>query len=469
MGGGCTCQSNIKKYFTADFILNSESNKINISNKNKNLIPEQNIKIIQKEDFENIDNSKSNIPAQNSDKTKMQSNENNKSNIKPNKRHTVSNNLEINNKKFQINNKDNSSYMISDNSKRINLDKNNNQIDDSLNLNNSNNLLNTNFKKVNTNFNYNLGEHNFIFINISRGSSLMKKEEDNFESNTPKMSIEKDNLEDMAKGNKRIFSHFCKKNVNGKPSKSQSNSNNQIIKQEKEYKNYQSYMENYSKEMLCIINSIRSNPESFRQYIDEVINNNIQRINDDIYIISKNIEEKIKLVEDFLLVFEQLKSILKNIINTKNLLEMKEFKYNKDLEIDFDKYEEKLNKESNIESSIFFDKYNSHIVQSNNQSNKKKKKDSNNALDLSDDKIANLILEKRKQIKNKYPENVFKMSVIKDIKINILIQISMEIFYNQYSEKTMLNDIIFNPQYKEFGVSWAYEINRKFISISCFA
>ena len=44
------------------------------------------------------------------------------------------------------------------------------------------------------------------------------------------------------------------------------------------------------------------------------------------------------------------------------------------------------------------------------------------------------------------------MSVIKDIKINIFIQLSMEIFYNQFQEKTMLNDILFNQCFKKFCI-----------------
>lgn len=478
MGGGCTCQSDFNKYLfgSSDFILHSEGNKKNILNKNENLIPEQNIKIIPREDFENIDNIKSNNP-QSSDKTKTQSNKNNLPNLSHKKRHSISNNLEINKRKFQFNKKDNSSFLISSGSKKNNLENNNNQVENSLNRHSSKHkLLDANFKKADTNFNYNLGENNFIFINISRGSSLMNNDVEKYESNTPKMLIEKDNIEEMVKGTKRIFSHFCKKHANGKPVKSQSNDNNIIInKQEKILFNIQSYMDNYSNEMLNAINSIRKNPEAFIQYIDELIKNNIQKINDDMYIVSKNIDEKIKFTEDFLSIFEKLKTILKDIINTKNLSEIEEFKYNKELEINLEKYEEKekekINKESNIDSSMYYDKYNSHIVQYNDnyQTNKKKKKDSNRTLDLSDDKIANLILEKRKQIKSKYPKNAFKMSVIKDIKINILIQLSMEIFYNQFQEKTMLNDILFNPIYGEFAVSWAYEINRKFISILCFA
>ena len=35
--------------------------------------------------------------------------------------------------------------------------------------------------------------------------------------------------------------------------------------------------------------------------------------------------------------------------------------------------------------------------------------------------------------------------------------------------KTSLKEIIFNPVYKYFALSWTNEINRNFIAISCFA
>ena len=60
------------------------------------------------------------------------------------------------------------------------------------------------------------------------------------------------------------------------------------------------------------------------------------------------------------------------------------------------------------------------------------------------------------------------MSVIKDIKISILIQIMMEEYYKGNS-KNNLTEIIFSPNFKNFAVSWTNEVNRNFISISCFA
>ena len=277
--------------------------------------------------------------------------------------------------------------------------------------------------------------------------------------------MEKQNLDEMAKGNKRKFSHFYINKKNDKPSKIQSNENNQIIKPD--YNKL--YMNNYSEEMLKAINALRTNPESFIQYIDSMVNNNVQKKNDDIFIISQNIDEKIKLMEDYLLIFDQIKRILKDIINSKIFVELEELKYNEELEIDIEHARSFNMTQSHMErSSVSNEKYLSNFNQSN-YSKKKKKIDYNSTLDLSDDKIANLILEKRKEIKDKYPDSIFKVNIIKDININILIQISMELVYDQYNSKKMLNEIIFNPKYKNFAVSWANELNRNFISISCFA
>ena len=204
--------------------------------------------------------------------------------------------------------------------------------------------------------------------------------------------------------------------------------------------------------MLNFLNSIRKNPETFLNYIDNVIDNNIQKLNDEIYIISKHIDEKVKLMEDYLIVFEQIKRTLKEIINSKQSENLEELKYNEELEIILDETQNHKDFKNDNNKTHLRHKYNNNII-----------------LDLSDDKIANIILEKRKEIKNKYPDNIFKFNIIKDIEINILIQISMELFYNHHRDETMLKDIIFNPKYKNFAVSWANEINRNFISISCFA
>ena len=131
---------------------------------------------------------------------------------------------------------------------------------------------------------------------------------------------------------------------------------------------------------------------------------------------------------------------------------------------------EKKDNENNKLKINLKNKYNKKVTFKTIEKKKinKKPRNINNYLDLNDDKIGNLILEKRKKIKEQYPLNIFKISVIKDIKISILIQILMEEFFND-NKKNTLKEILFSPNYKYFAVSWTNEINRNFISISCFA
>jgi hypothetical protein len=229
-------------------------------------------------------------------------------------------------------------------------------------------------------------------------------------------------------------------------------------------------MNNYSDEMLNALNSIRKDPESFITFIDDMIKNS-KRTNEGVFITSQIFEDKYMLTEEYLLVFEQIKSSLRDIIKSDLSSNLEDFKYNDELEIMLDDTKDYTMNQSHIEKSSSISNNNDKYNSGNNNNNHiiKRIKRAHKSLDLSDDKIANIILQKRKEIKNKYPDNIFKMNIIKDIKINILMQISMEEYYSHYNEKKMLKDIIFNPQYKNFAVSWANELNRKFISISCFA
>ena len=453
-----------------------------------------------------------------------------------------------------------------------------------------------NFRKSDTNIN--CGEHNFIFINISRGSSYINNNVlEKFEATTPKMMLEKENIEEVAKGNKNMFSHFCKNRMDDK-SLNHHNYNNQFIPT--------AFMpifdmNKYSEEMLNVINSIRINPEFLIKHIDYLKDNNISKTDEGIFLISHEVDEKIKLMDNYLEIFDKTKEMLRKQINSsKELSKLEKMVYNDDLEIildesqykeddydieceeeeeeeekeeekekniidikkvstrlnsiydndictlddendndndnDKDQSNRKIKKTSNENSNIIdFDNededdigenniirlysirnnisnnsnstykimddndYDNENFQYNNRKNKynniinnnvnnneninnnkikkykkkpkiKKKRNINNYLDLNDDKIANLILQKRKDITKIYPKNIFKLSVIKDIKISILIQIIMEEFYNENNNKlNLLKDIIFSSTFKNFAVSWTNEINRNFISISCFA
>ena len=356
-------------------------------------------------------------------------------------------------------------------------------------------------KKAETNFNCTLGDNNFIFINITKGSSLINSNEfEKIESTTPKMMLEKENLDDIFKGKKKLFSHLCKNNLNDKVKKA--TNKNVFI--------HTFDMNKYNEEMLHIINKIRIEPESFIKDIDYLINNNIKKTEEGIFMVSFDVDEKVKLMDNYMAIFENVKKILKELADSRNKISnLEKIKYNDELEIIFDESPCEEDEDENFENDIKNiplklndlyednkidmgddEKYNENIKiidcdHEDDKENKnkilkdfkikkrkkkgKKKRNINNILDLNDDKIANLILQKRKEIKNDFPHNIFKLSVIKDIKINILVQIGLEEFYkSEYNENT-LKEIIFNPKYKNFGIGWTNEINRNFVSIACFA
>ena len=70
----------------------------------------------------------------------------------------------------------------------------------------------------------------FWLIKIEETISWISNEIEKFESPTPKLMIERDNLDKIAKGNTKIFSHFYKNKINGKATKNQFN-NFPIIKE----------------------------------------------------------------------------------------------------------------------------------------------------------------------------------------------------------------------------------------------
>lgn len=434
-------------------------------------------------------------------------------------------------------------YLTSE-EKKMNLDDNN-MINHNVNNNNFNHDKHNNvIKKIkeneedikNSDTNINLGGNNVIFINISRGSAIIhtphqNHEIDNFESTTPKMIVDKENLDETDKGDLKMFSHFSKRIKTHKEKKK----DNQVVKNE--------FilifdMNKYSEEMLNIINSIRTNPKSFIRDIDYIINNSIQKNDEGVFLISYDKEEKIKLMDNYIEIIDHAKEILSQVNNSPDSLDkLEKLEYNDDLEILFDEsnYEDvypdidikdlpsKLNiiydengvdeyvdMENDSDTLLFeynenvnlidFDSeiekkekeicnnksYNTNAntndninnpinINNNEESNKsnkikykKKKKNINCCLDLNDNKIANLILHKRKEIKNKYPNNIFKISVIKDIRLNILAQIAIEEYFKERNKKTLL-EIIFDSKYKYFAVGWTKEINRNFLSIYCFA
>ena len=387
-------------------------------------------------------------------------------------------------------------------------------------------------KRSETLINYNMGENNFIFINISRGNTFINNNDlEKIESVTPKLMMGKENLENINNGNKQLFSHFMTKERDD-CNYSNQKYNCDMASSFAPFLN----MERYNEEMLNIINSIRTNPESFIKDIDYIINNNIKQTEEGIFLISHEVDEKIKLMENYMEIFTKTKIYLKNMANSQEKKsKLKNIIYNDNLEIILDESESLEADESKIEdieeeddiknipkklNCIYDDDIidygieeeevksgnnlkiidfetedekeespnnkkktkenkkimnikdnnisNRHLTYKKKKSSKKKKRNINTYLNLEDDQIANLILKKRKEVLFAFPQNIFKLNVIKDIKISILIELSMEELFRGPS-KTSLKEIIFNPLYKYFALSWTNEINRNFIAISCFA
>ena len=398
MGGGCVCHNYIRNFF-----LNSNENIVSLEN-GQNIIQNKaykkisnktsqilfNILETKKEtkefnkrysDFHNIyrkkygnnsntkniknkinnneepstslnDTSFMNIKYNNNEETnqKIYSNNNSKffngSNIFPaisnqKKNETIEEENNIVNKKsnFDLNNKKNKNVM-----KKIKINQEGN------------------IRKSESNINYNLNEHNFIFINICRKKSFMThKEPDKFEATTPKLALKKDNIEEVANGKGNLFSHFCQKRMGDKTLVNQKDFNNQILTS-LFIPVYD--MNKYSEEMLNIINSIRINPEFFIKHIDEIINNNIFKTEEGIYLISQEVDEKIKLMDNYMEMFDKAKSMLKEKVNSqKEVSKLTKIIYNEDLEIFLDdtnfldyyngkEYEEDIdeNEEDNIKN-----------------------------------------------------------------------------------------------------------------------
>ena len=157
----------------------------------------------------------------------------------------------------------------------------------------------------------------------------------------------KENLDDETKGNKNLFSHFCKNRMGDKASKNQYNYNNPLIVSEF-MPTFD--MNKYSEEMLNTINSIRTNPGLFIKHIDYLIDNNINRTEEGVFLISHEVDEKIKLTDNYIEMFNKAKEMLKEKMNSpKDLSKLSKIIYRDDLEIILDEtnYNENDNNSEN--------------------------------------------------------------------------------------------------------------------------
>ena len=165
---------------------------------------------------------------------------------------------------------------------------------------------------------------------------------------------------------------------------------------------------NYNIEMVEYLNKLRTNPKSIIEDIDNIIANNLKKIDNKEIIVSDKTKEMINANISFDKVKENL-----NIQEPVNIL--------------------KLNTKLKIRS---FDN-----------------------LELNDKIINEIIINKKRDILDFYPECFFYPIFIKDIKISIIFLLAN----NNIKEK------IFHKEFKDFYASIFNEKNNRFFSILCFA
>ena len=169
---------------------------------------------------------------------------------------------------------------------------------------------------------------------------------------------------------------------------------------------------NYNIEFLEYLNKLRRTPNLIIEDIEYIRKNNIKIIEEKEYIVSENSNELCKL-KDNEINLEIIKDFLENQ-EAVNCL--------------------KLN--NNLKIKYLYEN-----------------------IDLTDYKINSIILDKKREIINKFPRCFFYPIFIKDIKINIIVLLSNyilreKLFYNKFSE---FNITIFNIK------------NNRFFAILCFA
>lgn len=178
---------------------------------------------------------------------------------------------------------------------------------------------------------------------------------------------------------------------------------------------------NFEENIFEYINRIRTSPKKIINDIDMIIKDNILNIEDKMYIVNER-KEKI-ILNDGILPLKEIKDYLEKVIPIDG------FELNEQLKINFGDYNDK----------------------------------NSNILDLSDNKLGKIILDKKEKIKDYFPKCFFFFNFIPDSKIGLLLLLS------DNKSKIKFREVLFNQKYNQFYISWTKEKNRGFISVLSFA
>ena len=194
---------------------------------------------------------------------------------------------------------------------------------------------------------------------------------------------------------------------------------------------------------------LRQRPDDFIKELKDVKENNINVINNIKYIYANSTSEKFSLNNDF---EENFKEMI-NYIESRKDSSLNPIKYNDDLKVRLVQSDE-----TSFRNSYY------------TITNSKKKNDNNIIIDLEDKYISEIILKKRLDIKDRYPNCYFNINIVQDIKLSLLF---MLISKNETDYKgdilKSFRDVILNPDLKEYAISCAKDKKRNFLAILSFA
>ena len=176
----------------------------------------------------------------------------------------------------------------------------------------------------------------------------------------------------------------------------------------------------YNEEIINYLNKIRTEPNNIINDIDELLEKSKNNINNKIQIESEETHENIILDDGGKALIET-----KDYLNAVNPLELK-FSLNDELLIDI------ADSEKNMDFPL-------------------------------DKKITKILMDKRKNIIEKYPNCQFFINFIKDIKIGILFLLS------QNENMSNFRNIMFDKKFTQFNLTWIKEKKKIFIAFLCFA
>ena len=184
--------------------------------------------------------------------------------------------------------------------------------------------------------------------------------------------------------------------------------------------NYIKIKSGYNEEIINYLNKIRTEPNNIINDIDNLLEKSKNNINNKMQIESEETHENIILDDGGKALIET-----KDYLNAVNPLDLK-FNLNDELLIDI------TDTDKNMDFPL-------------------------------DKKISKILVDKRKNIINKYPNCQFFINFIKDKKMGLLFLLS------QNENMSNFRNIMFDAKFTQFNVTWIKEKKKIFIAFLCFA